>query len=186
MVRWRWQSLQWSPSLEVFPPCCPVFHWRRELSYCSAALESFLRTWQELSEADYVKALCLLLAFGVIRCSAIASSYNTVKGTQCPAQTLLHMEGHMRFVFIFIAATVILFSVLAANAETPEERQACESDAFSVCGAFIPDRDKVFACMANNQARLSAPCRQVMARYSQPRRHREETASHSETTGQGE
>ena len=92
----------------------------------------------------------------------------------------------MRFFFIFIATTVTLFSVLAASAETPEERQACENDAFSVCGAFIPDRDKVFACMANNQARLSAPCRQVMARYSQPKHHREEAASHNETTGQGE
>ncbi len=92
----------------------------------------------------------------------------------------------MRFFFILIAAAATLFSVLAASAETPEERQACENDAFSVCGAFIPDRDKVFACMVNNQARLSVACRQVMVRYSQPKHHREEAASRTQTTGQGE
>ena len=92
----------------------------------------------------------------------------------------------MRFFFTLVATAMTLSFMLAARAETPEERQACEIDAFSVCGTFIPDRDKVFACMANNQDRLSVPCRQIMARYSEPKRRREESSSHSQTTGQGE
>ena len=92
----------------------------------------------------------------------------------------------MRFFFISVAAATTLFFMVAASAETPEERQACENDAFSVCGAFIPDQDKVFSCMASNADRLSAPCRKVMAHYSQSKRRREESASHLQTTGQGE
>ena len=110
------------------------------------------------------------------------SGHNSAEGTQCAVQTLLHWESNMRFLFISVATATTLFFMLAASAETPEERQACEIDAFRVCGAFIPDRDKVFACMANNQDQLSAPCRQVMARYSHPNRRRAESASHSQTT----
>ena len=56
----------------------------------------------------------------------------------------------------------------AAVAETAEERQACMSDAFRVCASFIPDRDRVTACMVQNKNRLGATCRAVMARYSKP------------------
>ncbi len=92
----------------------------------------------------------------------------------------------MRHFLIIVATGTALFLMLASRAETPDERQACENDAYRVCGAFIPDRDKVFVCLASNQDRLSAPCREVMARYSQPKRRQEETAGHSRTTGQGE
>jgi hypothetical protein len=56
----------------------------------------------------------------------------------------------------------------AAVAETSDERQACMNDAFRVCANFIPDRDRVTACMVQNKSRLGATCRAVMARYSQP------------------
>jgi hypothetical protein len=109
---------------------------------------------------------------------------NPAEGTLWAIQALLHMEGEMKL--FIIATTSTLLFMLGASAETLQERQACENDAFSVCGAFIPDRNKVFACLANNEDRLSAPCRNVMARYSQPNRRRGEAAHHSQTTGQGE
>lgn len=56
----------------------------------------------------------------------------------------------------------------AAYAETAEERQACMSDAFRVCGDAIPDRARVTACMVRNKSLLGPACRAVMARYSQP------------------
>jgi hypothetical protein len=56
----------------------------------------------------------------------------------------------------------------AAVAETAEERQACMNDAFRVCANFIPDRDRVTACMVQNKSQLGATCRAVMARYSKP------------------
>jgi hypothetical protein len=95
------------------------------------------------------------------------------------------MDGRKTY-FLLIATSAMIFMSSAASAETQQERQACESDAFSVCGAFIPDRDKVFACMVSNKDRLSALCQKVMAHYSLPSRGRTiEAASHAETTGRG-
>jgi len=90
--------------------------------------------------------------------------------------------------FLLVATSALIVMATGARAETPQERQACESDAFKVCGTFIPDRDKVFACMVSKKSQLSAPCQKVMAQYSQPGRgHTEEAARHhSETTGQGD
>lgn len=90
--------------------------------------------------------------------------------------------------FILVATSILIVMGSGVRAETQQERQACESDAFKVCGTFIPDRDKVFACMVSKKDQLSAPCQKVMAHYSQPSRgHTEEAASHhSETTGQGD
>lgn len=61
-----------------------------------------------------------------------------------------------------------------------------ENDAFGVCGAFIPDQEKVISCIASNENRLREPCRKVMARYPLPKRRRAESASHTQTAGQGE
>jgi hypothetical protein len=76
------------------------------------------------------------------------------------------------------AAIVVLMLCLpaaAALAETFAEQQACENDAFRVCGAAIPDRHRVFVCLMQNKSALSDACRNVMARYS---------LSHT-TTGRG-
>jgi hypothetical protein len=104
-------------------------------------------------------------------------------------RALVIMDGRMTY-FILVAASALIVMASGARAETQQERQACESDAFKVCGTFIPDRDKVFACMVSKKDQLSAPCQKVMAQYSQPSRHghTEEAASHhhSETTGQGD
>jgi len=40
-------------------------------------------------------------------------------------------------------------------------REACTPDAFRLCSAYIPDADRVAACMQANVANLSPPCRAV-------------------------
>ena len=45
------------------------------------------------------------------------------------------------------------------RAYTPEQEQACTSDAFRLCSAEIPNVDRVTACMVRNKAQLSPPCR---------------------------
>ena len=55
-----------------------------------------------------------------------------------------------------------------ASAETPDEQNACMSDAFNVCGHAIPDRDRVAACLSQNINRISIACRTVMQRYPKP------------------
>jgi hypothetical protein len=67
-----------------------------------------------------------------------------------------------------VVPVVVAIGVLTgfAAAETPDERDACIGDAFRVCGAAIPDRDRVTACMITNMNQLGAVCRAVMKQYS--------------------
>ena len=47
----------------------------------------------------------------------------------------------------------------ASQAYTPEQEQACSGDAMRICGAFVPDVDRITACMIQNKSQLSPPCR---------------------------
>ena len=44
-----------------------------------------------------------------------------------------------------------------ASAYTPEQEQACTSDAFRLCSSEIPDVDRVTACMVAKKSQLSPP-----------------------------
>jgi hypothetical protein len=46
-----------------------------------------------------------------------------------------------------------------SQAYTQDEQQACTGDAFRLCGAEIPNVDRITACMIQNQSRLSPGCR---------------------------
>ena len=93
----------------------------------------------------------------------------------------------MKWVFQISAVALLFFGSAAANAESRAERQACESDAFRVCSAEIPDRHNVFLCLMANSRQLSPACRAVMAQYSRPNSRHDETAGHraGTTTGEG-
>jgi len=47
----------------------------------------------------------------------------------------------------------------AAQAYTPEQQQACMGDAMQLCGEFVPDVDRVTACMIRRKSQLSPGCR---------------------------
>jgi hypothetical protein len=51
----------------------------------------------------------------------------------------------------------------AAAQGTPEQRQACQPDAMRLCSDFIPDVERITACMVKNRIRLSPPCRAVFS-----------------------
>ena len=53
-----------------------------------------------------------------------------------------------------------------ATAQNADEQQACMSDAFRLCSATIPDRDRTAACMFQHKSQLSPACQQVMAKYA--------------------
>ena len=69
--------------------------------------------------------------------------------------------GSRNFRSGLMLAVAISVAALAtpASAYTPEQQQACTGDAMSLCGAFIPDVDRITACMIQNKARLSPGCR---------------------------
>jgi len=47
----------------------------------------------------------------------------------------------------------------AAAQGTEQQRQACQPDALRLCSEFVPDVDRITACMLKNRIRLSPPCR---------------------------
>jgi hypothetical protein len=63
----------------------------------------------------------------------------------------------------------------AAQAQgTPEQQQACQPDAMRLCSEFVPDVDRITACMIKNRMRLSPPCRAV---FTSP--HKEKGFKHN-------
>ncbi|HLZ01254.1 MAG TPA: hypothetical protein VKR55_03775 [Bradyrhizobium sp.] len=50
----------------------------------------------------------------------------------------------------------------AQNGPTMQEKMACRADAASFCSQFVGKPDQMRACLAQNKAKLSTPCRQVV------------------------
>jgi hypothetical protein len=66
---------------------------------------------------------------------------------------------HFQFGLLLATALSVAMWSTAGHAYTPEQEQACTSDAFRLCSAEIPDVARVTACMARNKSQLSPPCR---------------------------
>ena len=71
----------------------------------------------------------------------------------------------MNRIWLAVALTAATFST-GALAQTAQEQQACMNDAFRVCSATIPDRNRTIACMVQNKPQLSAACQMVMDKYA--------------------
>jgi len=75
------------------------------------------------------------------------------------------MSKHIALAILLVLGAANLGTISAAWAETPEEQQACTNDAFQFCQNEIPDRNRVFTCLASNRERISPACRTAMAPY---------------------
>ena len=49
--------------------------------------------------------------------------------------------------------------------EQQESQDACMGDAMTLCGQFVPDRDRVAACLLSNRRRVSQPCRVMLSHW---------------------
>ena len=49
-----------------------------------------------------------------------------------------------------------------AHAQTAEQRAACQYDAQTYCGAYIPDHELIRRCLVRNRGHISAACRYVL------------------------
>jgi hypothetical protein len=71
-----------------------------------------------------------------------------------------------------ICATLVLASFClalapaAVRADEQQDQTACMSDAMIVCGQFIPDRERVGACLVSNRNRISVACREAIKRFN--------------------
>ena len=61
-------------------------------------------------------------------------------------------------------------SPAAAQQWTPQQRAACEPDAMRLCQQYIPDVDRVRACMAHYRRYLSPRCRALFEGGAKKRR----------------
>jgi hypothetical protein len=65
-----------------------------------------------------------------------------------------------------IALTLFALAFTPSTA-TAEDSQPCIQDAFSICGQFIPDRERVAACLLSNRNKVSPACRSALVHFKQ-------------------
>ncbi|QPF84726.1 hypothetical protein IC762_34935 [Bradyrhizobium genosp. L] len=78
-----------------------------------------------------------------------------------------------RLALVVIAATIAPAMTSAFAQSGPSEavqRQACMGDAMRLCGAYIPDRNRIRDCMAAQVDSLSPSCRAVFDASTQAER----------------
>jgi hypothetical protein len=63
----------------------------------------------------------------------------------------------------WLAATAFALGLLTAtaSAHTPEQEAMCSGDAMRLCGEFIPNVDRITACMIQKYPQLSDGCKSV-------------------------
>ena len=63
-----------------------------------------------------------------------------------------------------IAVALLIAGVAQASAfeASMQEKMACRADAQSLCAQFIGKAPQMRACLAQNKAKLSTPCRAVV------------------------
>ena len=73
------------------------------------------------------------------------------------------MKTHIALALITFCVTL---TPAVVRADSQDDQQACMSDAFAVCGEFIPDRERVGSCLAANQSRISPACRAAIQAFN--------------------
>jgi hypothetical protein len=83
-----------------------------------------------------------------------------------PIEGISDMQEHR----VIILSFVVSIAIFAASGTsvfpqeyrgTMEQQMACTPDVFRLCGAQIPDVNRIVACLRQNTPVLSAPCRAV-------------------------
>ena len=67
--------------------------------------------------------------------------------------------------FAALALTVLIAGISQASAQsgpTMQEKMACRADAGTFCSQFVGKAPQMRACLEQNKAKLSAPCRAVV------------------------
>jgi hypothetical protein len=52
-----------------------------------------------------------------------------------------------------------------ATASQHSDQMACMDDAITICGQFIPDRERVAGCLISNRSNVSAVCRSALTHF---------------------
>ena len=73
----------------------------------------------------------------------------------------IEASAYHRFRRAYGAALALTPAPIAAQQWTPEQRAACEPDAMRLCNQYVPDVQRVSACMSLKRRYLSPACRAV-------------------------
>ncbi len=71
------------------------------------------------------------------------------------------MTAHQTRIFALLAGIVFTQNPALAQG-TDQQREACTPDVFRLCGAYIPDADRIVGCLRGNPDQLSQACYAVM------------------------
>jgi hypothetical protein len=66
---------------------------------------------------------------------------------------------------MLVAFTLVIAGAsqaIAASGPTMQEKMACRADAETLCSQFVGKQPQMRACLAQNKAKLSTPCREVV------------------------
>jgi hypothetical protein len=61
---------------------------------------------------------------------------------------------------VLVASSASSFAA-SSSSGSDEARAACTPDVFRLCSEFIPNADKITACLAAKKSQLSPACRKV-------------------------
>jgi hypothetical protein len=67
--------------------------------------------------------------------------------------------------FLALGLLCLSFAPVAANADQQQDQDACMQDAQTVCGQFIPDRERVAQCLMKNRSKISPACRTALKHF---------------------
>jgi hypothetical protein len=105
------------------------------------------------SPKDPVRGLCQTLQGDCVMRTALSNDW------RAPS-----MAGCLLGLVLIAAATP------AVAQGTPEQRAACEQDAYRLCSQYIPDERRTGNCLRRNRVSLSPACRRVFSSGRRSRR----------------
>jgi hypothetical protein len=78
-----------------------------------------------------------------------------------------HLEGLTmnKRISLVLGLFFLTLAPVAATADPQQDQDACMMDAQTVCGQFIPDREKVAHCLMANRRRISPACRTALKHF---------------------
>jgi len=74
----------------------------------------------------------------------------------------LTMNGRIS---LLLGLLFLTFAPVAAAADPQQDQDACMMDAQTVCGQFIPDRERVAHRLMVNRSRISPACRAALKHF---------------------
>jgi hypothetical protein len=68
-------------------------------------------------------------------------------------------------ILLALGLFAVAIAPVGVMADEMEDQQACMQDAQTVCGQFIPDRERVAHCLMANSRKISPACRTALRHF---------------------